>query len=723
MVGHRCGVVNENGKACTKGAIIDKKPCGFSIICRGCTSIHWNEEFETIEGGSPDVRRLLNAKHVQGLTDLSRYQDVIQQIKVILRNNGIDFNEGDVENALLNLLQTKHWDVNLEQCKPRKQGVLPTILFLEDKQDLSLANTVAASFAIEFLHRKQRETRKKQRLSGSNNTYCMTCLPKTAGEGKARTIFASWTKLRHNKDFLFECTTCLIKRLKMLSKTLPYLFFHQNIDDGEGYFLLQNHSFNHDSDDAFFGEQIHCWDLNRPKARKSPAFLLVAAGAPVPSNDDTAGKQKFSQLMRQLKADHDQYLLGQKSNRAKQRDSLDREQQEALDHLGNNIPTLAPEEIDQNVKETSSLIKRVLSSTDANDPALAMGNARSSKATLINGEVSFSGADDEHLRKLKKSEWSLLLVANGGIPLEDIHYTTVSEVGKLNRAGMGDKFQVFYSDIAGAADHDSIRVMEKKVIELIQGIASQNHGRIISTESTNYSPGSKSEMYFCGQATLVLILGWLRLIKGGKLFLNANGPPFFKRRLMKSFPFLKDLRYWKCVGDCFTLDQRLAKNASLPAPAPALANRTSNASRPVPTRALEEHAIMAVQSRKKSRKSLKELNLNIQEEVRDGGDEKPRSIPEEIFGMERLVVSGDLVVDGRRVIDKDTLRVKLEKHKSWLGLELRKQFPKNIRERARVYIFVEGTGASKEKSKLARDNNITTWKAEHLDNFLTKHKI
>eukprot|EP00984_Skeletonema_dohrnii_P002009 scaffold669_cov77-Skeletonema_dohrnii-CCMP3373.AAC.4 len=316
---------------------------------KGCIPIHWQGDFVEIEQSS--LVRLRNVNHVRGIADLSRHQGVLQQMKAILRDKNIRFNEdeGDVENVLLNLLQTPHWDVDFELCKPRKRGFLPNILFLKKKQ-LSLVDTVVALMAMEDCHRKIKESAKKRQKqaveSGLDNKYCSTCLPKM-DKGKGKLIFPSWSELQHDKELSFECTSCMTESLKQLSKADPFLSFNQDFGNGKGFFLYQNQFYDPNSDDAFCSEQILCYDLNRPLARKSPVFALLAAGAVVPSINDTEGVQAFLGKVNQMTMEHDQYLLKQAKKRAENRQSLDREQAEALAELG-NIPSLTQGAIDRN---------------------------------------------------------------------------------------------------------------------------------------------------------------------------------------------------------------------------------------------------------------------------------------------------------------------------------------------------------------------------------------
>eukprot|EP00984_Skeletonema_dohrnii_P004067 scaffold1407_cov155-Skeletonema_dohrnii-CCMP3373.AAC.4 len=427
----KCHVVDNNGTKCDKGVYPNP------LAGRFCGD---RAEFS---------RSSAQVKHVRGIADLSRHQGELQQIKAIRRDKNIRFNEGDVENVLLNLLQTPHWDVDFQLCKPRKRGFLPNILFLREKQ-LSLVDTVVALMAMEDCHRKQKErdkkSKKKKLESGLDNQYCSTCLPQM-DKGKGKKIFPWWSKIQHDKELSFECTSCMIESLKQLSKTDPFLSFNQDFGDGKGFFLYQNQLYDPNSDDVFCSEQILCYDLNRPLARKSPVFSLLAAGAVVPSINDTEEVQAFLGKVNQLTMDHDQHLLTKAKTRAEERQSLDTEQAEALVELG-NIPSLTQDTIDQNVKQLDSLINSVLSLTDADQPSLAMCNACSMKANMINGELSTSRADGEHLRKIKSKDVALLLDVNGGIPLEGTHFTIISEVGKLDRTRKGNKFQVLVHDVS-----------------------------------------------------------------------------------------------------------------------------------------------------------------------------------------------------------------------------------------------------------------------------------
>ena len=716
----KCAAVDKNGTKCDKLTHLQAR---LGLICRSCIPTHWEDDFKAIDGSV--LKRLHNGKYVPGITDLSCHQETLLRVKALVssKKKGIVVDEGEVENVLLNLLQTPHWDVDLEICKQGGRKAMPTdILFFQDKQTRSLADTVATLIAIKLEHQKQKDQRNKRHKetieSGLDSRFCKICLPPVGegGEGKAKCIYAVWSKLRDSKEFSLGCTSCMIQMLLQLSETLHYLSFVQDLGEGnKGYFLLQNPLFDRDSDNEFCNEQVLVWDLNRPKTRFSPAFIVLSGGVKFPPIDDTEAKKRFLGLVSQLDAEKDDYLLSANERNAKKRQSFDREQKEVLAQLG-NIPSLTPEEIDQKVKAARSVLKSELSLTDADaDPPqslLGLCNASSSKATMIDGKLSTSLADNEPFRKITEPDSALILDTNGGVPKEGKHFTIVS---KFDRKGKGDKFQVLIYNVTGAVDHNIVRIVEERGIKTIQSLASQYPGRIISTEHPQYRHGQKSEKYFLGQAMILLVYDWQRLVMEGKLFLNANAPAFFKRQLMKIFSSLTDPRYWKLSGDDLTLDQRLAKNtlnASLPDLVPALAP------------AHLEQAIITVPTRQETRKRAKlaEVDLNIQEE---DGDEKQRSIPEEIFGKKRLIVSGDIVVNGRKVVERNVLRVKLEKHNSWLHLELRSKFPssKKIREQAPVYIFVEGKGAKEEKIKLATDNGMTIWSAEELATFLTKYKL
>eukprot|EP00986_Skeletonema_menzelii_P004714 scaffold1646_cov69-Skeletonema_menzelii.AAC.1 len=694
----RCQFVNDDGRQCRKESTLRSlNGLACKLTCKSCISKNWESDPNIVK--QEGSLRLRNVNYDHDTADISLHQETVQLIVALLRDCGVEVEDDDVAGFLLNYFQTESWEVDLAALQPNKRKPLPYILYFLQKQTLSLVETVAALIAAEYLHQEEKSKKKKQqkerRESGLDSSYCSSCI----GTGTLKKIVTPWSKLKHK--YAFRCTSCMNEALKSLAETNTHLSI---IPIGIGIFMYKNPIYDASSEDAFCGEEFHYLDLNNSKSRRPAVFPLLATGA-VPSTNDTT----FQDTVNQMEVEYEQHLIKNRDNMRQYYKSLSRDQAEVLAKLGNNVPSLTQDNVDQETKRLGSFLDGALPKVKGNGPTLVMCNASSSNAEIIDGRLVTSRVDNEQFRKLVCTDSTILLLSNGATPsVSDFTIVTVSDASEINVTETEGICQVIVYEPAGAVDQASVRMMEEAGIKTIQMKAKKFSGIISTEHPTSYFPGSISDKYLLGQATVVIVSGFLASVMSGKLFLNANLTQFLKLQIMNTVSELRDPKYWKLAGDDLTLAQRLEKmtlGGSLSSLAPVQ----------------QQQMIMMQQTRRQTAKqvrkeqALKKRDTNARPEVEDGdrGDKKQRAIPSECLGKDRLVMSGS-------VGDRDEIISELEAHESWLGLKVRTQFPGNIRERAHKYIFVCGEGASQKKVTAAKQNGITTWSPEQLTEFLAK---
>jgi hypothetical protein len=143
--------------------------------CSACIPDLWKDEIVVQEGSA--LVSVRNTKHVDGINDLSRHQDVLVRINALLKGNDIE--EKVVADALLDLLQTPEW-----QFDPKKPKSFPYMLYLRRKQSLSLENTVAALVMMKKCHQDHKDklkARQKDRIASGRGVVTLQHGPNSAG--------------------------------------------------------------------------------------------------------------------------------------------------------------------------------------------------------------------------------------------------------------------------------------------------------------------------------------------------------------------------------------------------------------------------------------------------------------------------------------------------------------------------------------------------------------
>lgn len=696
----KCNVVGSDGKKCTNQPLSKKSVyLSLKVCCQVCIPNVGNSlvPHETNE----NFVRLTNPLHDDGIIDLSQYQNVVQSIIRRLQDSGITVEDEYVESYLLEFLKTRHWDANIASFQRNKKRVA-YIFYVKGAFNHSLIELVAGLILIASKHgekkQKDREDIRERREAGVGNEICRSCF----GPETSRHHAVGWARPQLQKKYQFNCADCLKDSLLKLEKTNRSLLY---IDVGEGIFLFTNQLHDPTSDDKILGVETFCLDFNHPKTPKPVVFHLIGAGVVVPPAHDTVKVKAFLEAAEHLEEDHAQQLLRQRNSREENRLSLEARELAVFNELNGKLPAFTKEVINQETDKLGTLTDSILAKFPNSATILGMANACSVDSEIKDGVLSTTRWDKEHLRKIDSTEAAILLTRTGSKLTVDQDYTvvTVSDASELDQVQVGTspkkpKIQVIVYNVGGPAEHPAIRKMEEAAIAKIQEKA-KSYSRLISTEGAVYRPGGISSKRYLGQTTSVFIVNCVPLIMNGDIFFNANMPPFLKRDIIRCLPDLQPSN-WKFAGDKLDFGQRLSMLL------------------PSPSQQQQNQIIVAQPTRSQGRNALKKRDMNARvEESKDEDhheDKKQRAIPEEVLRKSHIVISGS-------VGDRDVLNSKLKANKSWLNLTLCSEFPDDIHDQARNYIFVQGrVRALARKVKTATDNGVTIWSPEQLSEFLAK---
>jgi hypothetical protein len=650
-------------------------------VCRGHIIANFGSDLVEVEGPG-NLLRLANDHYVPGTTDLSGHQDDLKWIIANLKENGVDVDDEVVKEDLLDLLTTSHWDERRDYLQSGKTKKIPYNFFLK-RQTLSLRDQAAAMITLKCTAEATASKVVERKESGEHRAVCKGCHAK----GVIRSHVAVFSNLK--AKYNFSCPDCLFEILTQLCETNSLLSFFPV--GPKGVFLYQNPVYDPSSTIPFCREEIICHNVNLKKGNKHPAILLLAAGL-----DPSTNKDEFLKNVAQMVQEYNNSLQVKRDYDNEKRQSFNREQATILTKVYNNIiPSLPSKIVSQKVEQFDKVVDNALTRVSG-DPVIGMCNSSSLIPELIDGQLSTSIAEKEHIRKLISQNVAMILTPSGDPLSQGKDFILFTDLDEFEAAGTSNDSQirVFMHTILSRQGHNTVRMAEQQGIETIQrrGKNTPNSVILISSEDpSTFHPGGDSKKYALGEANGLLVVGWYPKVVAGELYLNAGCPPFLKDAMIRAIPLLKDPKYWKILGDTLSLSERLGSNSL--------------------TTSQKQQLIISQPTTKQSRK-LQELDANALH--LNDGNKKQKAIPQKcvraFFGKKRIVVSGSGV-------DRARLQATLKAYETLLHLKAVSDFPADIAKpkRAGEYIFVEGANATERKVQVARANQITTWSASDLE--------